>query len=228
MKRSTLAAICFALSMLLALDAYADDDVDPDAPPVEKKEEGPSTLKTLGSIGLALIGLGMVGIPAAKTFSSSLSYAQAKLNLVNLLRTNPNQAEMMAKQMEGTFAEPLAAAMKAGGMCGTTDMKTVMGSTQPTYDAMAQGMTAKFGGLMAKAKLGLMAAVGGAGLGLSGGSLVAIPIIIAILTLLAFLRLIYYKNELDSSIIRARAEILPEVNAALCSGRYIAPRLPGT
>jgi len=225
-KRSTLAAICFAFSMMLALDVQAQE-ADPDAPPAEKKEEGPSTLKTLGSIGLALVGLGMVGIPALKTFSSSLSYAQAKLNLVNLLRTNPNQAEMMMKSMEGTFAEPLAGALKAGGMCGTRDVKTVQSSTQPTYDAMAQGMSAKFGGLMAKAKLGLMAAVGGAAIGLSGGSLVFIPIIIGVLTGLAFLRLVLYKNELDANVIKARLEILPEVNSAICSGRYIAPPMPG-
>ena len=226
MKRSTLAAICFAFSMMLALDVSAQE-ADPDAPPAEKKEEGPSTLKTLGSIGLALVGFAMVGIPAAKTFSSSLSYAQAKLNLVNLLRTNPNQAEMMMKAMEGTFAEPLAAALKAGGMCGARDMKTVSGTTQPTYDAMAQGMSAKFGGLMAKAKLGLMAAVGGAAIGLSGGSLVAIPIIIGLLTGLAFLRLVLYKNELDANVIKARLEIMPEINQAICSGRYIGPPLPG-
>lgn len=211
--------------MMLALDVSAQE-ADPDAPPAEKKEEGPSTLKTLGSIGLALVGLGMVGIPALRTYSSSLSYAQAKLNLVNLLRTNPNQAEMMMKSMEGTFAEPLAGALKAGGMCGARDMKTVSGTTQPTYDAMATGMSAKFGGLMAKAKLGLMAAVGGAGLGLSGGSLVFIPIIIALLTGLAFLRLVLYKNELDANVIKARLELLPEVNNAVCSGRYIAPPLP--
>ena len=60
MKRSTLAAIAFAFAMLFALDVYAQE-ADPDAP-VEKKEEGPSTLKTLGSIGLAIVGLGMVGI----------------------------------------------------------------------------------------------------------------------------------------------------------------------
>jgi len=225
-KRSTLAAIAFAFSMLIALDVYAQE-ADPDAPPVEKKEEGPSTLKTLGSIGLAVIGLAMVGVPAAKTFSSSLSYAQAKLNLVNLLRTNPNQAEMMAKRMEGTFAEPLAAALKMGGMTGTRDMTTVSASTAPTYDATGQGMLAKFGGVLAKAKLGLMAAVGGAGLGLSGGSLIAIPIILALLTLAAFARLLWYKNDLEGTIIRARAEILPEVNAAVCSGRYVAARPPG-
>jgi hypothetical protein len=212
--------------MLLALDVYADDE-DPDAPPAEKKEEGPSTLKTLGSIGLGIVGLGIVAIPAAKTFSSSLSYAQAKLNLVNLLRTNPNQAEMMAKQMEGTFAEAIAATMKMGGAMVGQDASIIAQGTAPTYDAHGQGIVARLDGAMAKGKMGLMAAVGGAALGLSGGALVAIPIILALLTIAAFLRLLYYKNELQGTIIRARAEILPEVNAALVSGRYIPMKLPG-
>lgn len=229
MKRSTLAAICFALSMLFALDAFADDEpVDPDAPPAEKKDDNSGTLKTLGSIGLAVVGLGIVAIPAAKTFSSSLSYAQAKLNLVNLLRTNPNQAEMMAKQMEGTFAEALAASLKMGAAMIGQDAATIQSATLPTYDAHGQGIVAKLDGAMAKGKMGLMAAVGGAGLGLAGGSLVFIPIILALITVAAFLRLVYYKNELQGTIIRARAEILPEVISALVSGRYIPMKLPGS
>lgn len=226
MKRSTLAAIAFAFSLLFALDVYAQE-ADPDAP-AEKKEEEPSTLKTLGAIGLAVVGFGIVAIPALKTFSSNLSYAQAKLNLVNLLRTNPNQAEMMAKQMEGTFAEAIAATMKMGGAMVGQDAKTIAATTAPTYDAHGQGIVGKLGGAMAKGKMGLMAAVGGAGLGLSGGSLVAIPIILALLTIAAFLRLVWYKHELEGTIIRARAEILPEVNAALISGRYIPMKIPGT
>lgn len=226
MKRSTLAAICFAFSMMLALDVYAQE-ADPDAP-AEKKEEGPSTLKTLGSIGLGIIGFGIVAIPALKTFSSSLSYAQAKLNLVNLLRTNPNQAEMMAKQMEGTFAEAIAASMKMGGAMVGQDPKVIASTLAPTYDAYGQGIVGKLDGAMAKGKMGLMAAAGGAALGLTGGSLIAIPIILAVLTGAAFLRLVWYKHELQGTIIRARAEVLPEVTAALISGRYIPMKLPGT
>ncbi len=212
--------------MLLALDVSAQE-ADPDAPPAEKKEEEPSTLKTLGSIGLAIIGFGIVAIPAAKTFSSSLSYAQAKLNIVNLLRTNPNQAEMMAKQMEGTFAEAIAATMKMGGAMAGQDAATIAKATAPTYDAHGQGVVARLDGAMAKGKMGLVPGIGGAGLGLAGGSLVFIPIILAVLTIAAFLRLLYYKNELQGTIIRARAEILPEVNAAIYSGRYIPMNLPG-
>jgi hypothetical protein len=227
-KRPFIVALFFGLTLSCAIcaDALAqasEDGTEEGGEKPEKKEEGPSTLKTLGSIGLGVMGLVMVGIPAVQTFSSSLSYQSARLMLTNMLRTNPNQAHQMAKQMEGTFAEGIAAALKAGGMAGTRDLATIAQMTIPTYDGTCQGVLAKLGGTTAKAKLGIMAAVGGAGLGLSGGSMVAIPIILAVLTLLAFARLVYFKSELASNVIKARAELLPEVNAAIASGRYVAP-----
>jgi hypothetical protein len=201
-------------------DAFAQaEDGTEEGAPVEKKE-GPSTLKTLGSIGLAVAGLVIVLIPAAKTFSSSLSYQAARLMLTNFLRTNPYQAEIMAKRMEGTFAEGIAAALKMGGMLGSQDLKTIQSATAPTYDGTAQGVMAKWKGATAKAKMGIMAAVAGAAIGLSGGSYPAIPIIIALLTGAAFLRLMLYMRDLEGNIIRARAEILPEVDATVAAGRY--------
>jgi hypothetical protein len=223
-KRIHLAGLILGVATLCAVcaDAYAQEDgTEEGAPPPEKKEEGPSTLKTLGSIGLAITGLVIVLIPAVKTFSSSLSYQAARLMLTNFLRTNPYQAEQMAKRMEGTFAEAIAAALKMGGMLGTQDLKTIQGATSPTYDGAAMGIVAKWKGATAKAKVGIMAAVGGAAIGLTGGSYPAIPIIIAVLTIAAFLRLMLYIRELEANIIKARLEILPEVNAVVASGRYV-------
>jgi hypothetical protein len=230
-KRPVIAGIFLGFITMCAVCAEAvaqeADATEEGAPPKEEKKEEPSMLKTLGSIGLAVMGLVMVGIPAAKTFSSSLSYQAARLQLTNMLRTTPNQAAHMAKAMQGTFAEGIAAALKMGAMAGSQDPAVIAQTTAPTYDGTCQGISAMLQGATSKAKLGVMAAVGGAGLGLSGGSLVAIPIIIAVLTLLAFLRLVMFKSELDSNIIKARLELLPEVNAAIASGRYVAPPMPG-
>ena len=196
--------LCAASARALAQDADDDDTEQP-----EKKPEGPSTLKTLGAFGLTIVGLVIVMIPAAKTFSSSYSYAQARLMITNLLRSNPNQAEMMAKRMEGTFCEAIAAALKIGGTTGSQDPKVVASATAPTYDGTATGISARWKGDMSKAKLGLMAAAGGAIIGLTGGALPAIPVIIAVLAVLAFVRIVWFKNELDSNILRARAEMPP-------------------
>lgn len=230
MKRSHLlgllfvgATLCAVCSTAVAQDAETGDGTEQP----EKKEEGPSTLKTLAAFGLTIVGLGITLLPAVQTFSSSYSYAQAKLMLINLLRTNPNQAEQMARQMEGTWCEALANALKVGGSTQSRDLKVIVGATKPTYDGVAKGIVAKWKGSITKAKLGLMAAVGGAGIGIAGGSLPAIPVIIAILAVAAFGRLMWFVYDLEQNIIRARLEVLPEAESAVASGRYIAPPLPG-
>lgn len=224
MKRAHLAGLI--LGTILAFTvydvAYAQSPEDFAEKPEEKKEE-PSTLKTLAAFGLTTIGLIITLIPAAKTFTSNSSYAQSKLSLISLLRTNPHQAEFMAKKMEGTYCEGIAAALKIGASTGTQDLTVIRSATAPTYDGVAQGVVGKWKGDAAKAKIGLMAAVAGAGIGLAGGSLVFIPIILATLAVGAFLRLLWFAHDLDSQILRARAEVLPEVDAAIASGRYRAP-----
>lgn len=225
MKRAHLAGIFLGLATLFAVCsvASAQDAPEDGTEQPEKKEEGPTTLKTIGALGLTIVGFGMIMIPAARTFSSSYSYEQARLMLVNLLRTNPYQAEMMAKKMKGTFCEAISAALKAGGMMQSQDWKIVNAATLPTYDATGQGIAAAWKGDVGKAKLGLMAAAGGAVIGLTGGSFPAIPVIIALCAVAAFLRLLWFLRELDSSLMRARAEIMPEVDSAVTSGRFRGP-----
>lgn len=228
MKRKHILGLAFAAVTVCAVSAFAQEAAnDPDAPPVEEKKEEPSALKTLGSIGLAVVGFGVVLIPAVQTFSSNYSYAQSKLMLINLLRTNPNQAEQMAHQMKGTFCEAIAAALKIGGSTQSRDMAVIQSATKPSYDGVGQGLSAKHKAAIGKAKLGVGAALAGAGIGISGGSLIAIPIILAVLAAAAFVRLLLFKHQFDESMIKARAEVLPEAEAAIASGRYIAPPMPG-
>jgi hypothetical protein len=129
----------------------------------------------------------------------------------------------MAKKMEGTYCEAIAAALKIGATAQTQDITVIRQATAPTYDGVAQGVVGKWKGDAGKAKIGLMAAVAGAGIGLAGGSLVFIPIILAVLAISAFLRLLWFAHDLNGQILRARAEVLPEVDAAIASGRYRAP-----
>lgn len=221
MKRAHLAGLFLGILTVFAVCevAYAQSPEDFEEKPDEKKEE-PSTLKTVAAFGLTAVGLLIVCIPAMKTFNSNSSYAQSKLSMINLLRTNPHQAEFMAKKMEGTYCEAIAGALKIGGTAAGQDLATIKATTGPTYDGVAQGIVGKWKGDAAKAKVGLMAAVAGAGIGLAGGSLVFIPIILAVLAVSAFLRLLWFAHDLNSQILRARAEVLPEVDSAIASGRY--------
>lgn len=224
MKRAHLAGLILGVITAFAVYdvAYAQSPEDFEEKPEEKKE-GPSTLKTVAAFGLTAAGLIICFIPAAKTFTSNSSYAQSKLTLINLLRTNPAQAAIIGKRMEGTYCEAIVAALKIGASTGTQDIATIRAATAPTYDGVAQGVVGKWKGDAAKAKVGLMAAIAGAGIGLAGGSLVFIPIILAVLAISAFLRLLWFAHDLNGQILRARAEVLPEVDATIAAGRYRAP-----
>ncbi|CAN5880278.1 hypothetical protein BH11MYX3_BH11MYX3_15010 [soil metagenome] len=231
MKRAHLAGWILGLATICAVCATAaaqpSEEEGDGTEQKEKKEEGPSTLKTLASYGLAILGLGIGLIPVTKTFSSSYSYAQARLMITNMLRTNPYQAEMMAKKMAGTFCEAIAVALKTGGTTRSQDLAIVSSATKPTYDGIAMAVAARWKADVGKAKLGVMAAGGGAAVGLAGGSWPAIPVIIAVIAVLGFARLLWFNHELGSSIMRGRAEVLPEVDQAIVSGRYVAPLPPG-
>ncbi|MDX2093405.1 MAG: hypothetical protein SFX73_36510 [Kofleriaceae bacterium] len=220
MRRPHLAALVLGFAFLVANYelAMAQEDESTEGEKKEKPAES-NTLKVLGSYALVVVGATVIGIAVAKTFSSNLSYPQARLMLVNFLRANPYQAEMIAKRMEGTFGEAIAAALKIGGMTGTDDPAAVAQATAPTYDATGQAVVTKWGISISKAKLAAAAAVAGAAIAISEARVV--PVIVAVLALLGFLRLFLYKNEVESNIIRARAELLPEVDRACASGRFV-------
>ncbi|MDB4960376.1 MAG: hypothetical protein JWP01_375 [Myxococcales bacterium] len=226
MRRIHAAALVFGIATLFATvelaSAQAEDTTEEGAPVEKKPESTGSTLKTVGSYVLGAVGLGLLLISVTKTFGG-LSYPAARLSLINLLRTNPNQAEMVAKGMEGTFGEAIGAAMKMGAMGGTTDPAILSSMTVPSYDGTGTAIAARWGALIGKGKLALMAAGGGFVLGLTGDGFPVIPFIMALLAVGCFVRVFLYKSEVESTIVRARHEVLPEVNTAMASGRYAFP-----
>lgn len=177
---------------------------------------------------LAIIGLVAVGVLVVGTFGSNLKYMHARMMLINLLRTNPYQVERVSATMQGTFFEGITAALKTGAMMGSRDPSVIAQATRPAYDAAVGAAAMKWKMTFGKAKLAGGAALGGAVLPIIGGKNPPIPVVI--LGLLAavgvgwiFLR----KMEVDDSIIKARAEVLPEAERALIDGRYVAPPKAG-
>jgi hypothetical protein len=63
-------------------------------------------------------------------------------------------------------------------------------------------------------------------LGLSAGFPPILVIVLAVGVGIGFLWLFFYKAEVDRCMIRARAEILPEVDRAFVDGRYAFPPAP--
>lgn len=231
MKRTYLPGLVLAVGLGLAslsattsvAFAQSDDEIAEDeGAPAASKEAGPSTLKTVGAYALGLVGLGMLLVAASRTFGG-LSYPSARLSLVNLMRTQPNQAERVALNMKDSFGEAVGAAMKTAAMAGSTDPKVIASATTPTYDAIGQAIVAKWSGVLTKGKLGLLAAGGGVVLGLTNGGFPVGPFVLALLAVLCFARVFVHKMSVENTLVRARAEVLPEVDRALASGRYVFP-----
>jgi hypothetical protein len=192
----------------------------------------------------------MVLLPLMKALASNLSYPSARLMLTNLFRTNPNKAEMVCKSLPGTFFEPLAGTLNALSMAGTRDPAVVAQAGRPTYDAVGTAVVMGYKTHLTKAKIGLMLCVGALVLKVAMADKpdktaddpnydptadvaeVEEPgffsgpgplIIIAVLAGLGIAWIYARKVELERSIVRARAELLPELEKAVLEGRYQFP-----
>ena len=183
-------------------------------------------MKTLLSYGLGAVGFGMMLVALTTVVAANLNYASGKYTLVNMLRSAPNRGEMVLKSAPMTFYEPLHAVMKTLAMCRTSDPGLIAKTSPPTYDGACAGIAGKWTALMVKAKLGLMAVGGGLAVGLSKDTF---PILLTIVTALAggvFLWIYLKKEESERSLMRARAEVLPEVERCFIENRYILPPAP--
>jgi hypothetical protein len=181
---------------------------------------------TVGSYLLALVGFGMMLSAVAKTLTSNLKYIYTRPLLINALRANANHAERLCKTAPDSYFGAIAAAIKTAAMCQSRDYKVVVGATIPSYDAAAMGISMKWKQLVGRVKLAVMAAGGAVVIGMSQGVPPILVIVLAAGVGIGFLWLFFYKQEVDRSMVRARAEILPEVDRAFVDGRYAFPPQP--
>jgi hypothetical protein len=176
---------------------------------------------------LAIAGLVTVAVFVVGTFGANLKYMHARMMLVNLLRTNPYQVERVSATMQGTFFEGITAALKTGAMMGSRDPTIITQATRPAYDAAAGAASTKWKMTLDKAKLAAGASLAGSALPLATGKAPPIPVIIIGVLACAGLGWIWLrKMEVDSAIVKARGEVLPEAERALIDGRYVAPPKP--
>ncbi len=207
-------------------------------------------MKLLLSYGIALTGLGVVILALLKALATNLSYPSARLMLTNLFRTNPNKAEQVCKSLPGTFFEPLAATFTTIGQVGLRDANIVVQTTRPTFDGVAKGVVQGFNGHLTKAKLGMIAVVMALVLSVlmavkkdkkpddpnydptadvaeeDEPGFFSGPGPLVILFLLAgggFGWIYARKLELERCLVRARAELLPELEKSIIEGRYQFP-----
>jgi hypothetical protein len=177
-------------------------------------------VKTLLSYGLALGGLGLMIYVVIVTLGINLRYPGARLAMLNALRTSVNQAEYLCRAVPGTFFEAIGSAIKLGAMAQTTDIAVLAQTTRPGYDATIAMINQKWKTVFGHAKKAVLLSAGGVGLALSNHTMPVLHIILGIGVLGAAIWVFMAKLETERSIIRARAELLPELDAAFAAGRY--------
>jgi hypothetical protein len=174
---------------------------------------------------LAIGGVAMIAFLVVKTIGG-LQYRDARTTLVNLLRSNPNHAELLCRNASGSFQEAIGAALKTAAMAQTRDPNVVSKTSRPAYDAAAMGVTMGWKALLGKAKLAVMAAGGGLVVGITSNKATIPLYLLAIAAGLGAVWLFFHTKEIERTLVLARAEILPEVDRAFVEGRYQLPPAP--
>jgi hypothetical protein len=144
------------------------------------------------------------------------------------LRKSANHAELLCKSGKETYFAAIGEAIKTGAMMQSRDPKVLVGATAPAYDAAGKAVLVKWGMLLGRVKLGAMAAGGAVVVAATKGFPPIAVLILAIGVGIGYLWLFLYKAEIERCIVRARAEILPEVDRAFVEGRYVFPPPPPT
>jgi hypothetical protein len=178
-------------------------------------------VKAFLSYALSLAGLGFVVAAVIGAQLANLSYPKARLEIINMLRTSVNKAAFLCKTAKNTFYEPLGEAIKIGAMSQTTDPSVIGMATKPGYDAGCQAVTMHWKTLFGRGKKGVMLVAAGVALAIVAKTNPALHIVIAVLTGGAAVWFITTKLENERSLVRAKAEILPEVDRGFVEGRFL-------
>ncbi len=180
-------------------------------------------MKEVLSYLLALGGAGIVAYAVSLAMAVNTNYPAARFRIINSLRTQPWQAEMMTKAKPGSFFDGIHAAMKTGGMIGLRDPELIAQATRPSYDAAAISVGFTWKAILGKLKLGGGAVLGGLALALGVHTNPALHIILAVGAVIAAVWLFVTKNDCERYVMLARLEILPDVDRAIAEGRYGKP-----
>jgi hypothetical protein len=176
-------------------------------------------LSYLLSIGGALILAYTVSVARAV----NCDYPSARFRIINALRTQPWQAEVMTKTKPGSFYDGIHAAMKIGGSMGLRDPEMIAMGTRPSYDGALIKVTLKWKSIMGTLKMAALGLVGGVTLALGVHTNPALHIILLVLGIGAAIWLFITKNDCERYVTLARLEILPDVDRAIAEGRYGKP-----
>ena len=178
-------------------------------------------MKVFLSYALSLGGLGLVIAAALGAYMVNLSYPAARLRMMNMLRTSVNQAEIACRAAKNTFYEPIGAAIKIGAMAQTRDLSIIQQSTKPGYEAAVTSVMMHWKKLFGRGKMGALGVAGGLALAISEKANPTLHVIVLVLGAIGAVYFVVTRMENERSLVRAKAELLPELDRAFAEGRYV-------
>ena len=180
-------------------------------------------MKEVLSYLLSIGGAGIVAYAVSVAMAVNCDYPSARFRIINSLRTQPWQAEVMTKTKPGSFFDGIHSAMKIGGSMGLRDPELIAMGTRPAYDSVAVFVTLKWKSILGKLKTGAVGLVGGATLAIGVHTNPALHIILLVGGIGAGIWIFVTKNDCERYVMLARLEILPEVDRSIAEGRYGKP-----
>jgi hypothetical protein len=182
-------------------------------------------VKVVLSYLLALGGAGIVAYATMLVVAINCDYPSSRFKIIQALRMQPWQAEVMTNTKPGSFYDGIHAAMKTAGQLGLRDPVMLQKATLPSYDAAISLIPMKWKPILGKLKTGGGAVVAGLGLAISASAMPAVHIILLVGVVVAVIYTFSVKRDSERYVMLARHEILPEVEACIAAGRYGVPPL---
>jgi hypothetical protein len=150
-------------------------------------------------------------------------YMFEKMRIIHLLRTMPNQAELVCRVAKGSFTEAIGASMKTLAMMKSKDPNVVTQGSKPGYDAALPMIKMYWGKQIKRGRAALGLSIAGVVLAFVSTASAVLQILLLLATIGAAVYAILYKLDVDRSLMLARLEVLPEVERAFVEGRYVLP-----
>jgi hypothetical protein len=173
-----------------------------------------------------LVSFGGAGILAYAVWLAAAvncNYAAVRFQLINMLRTQPWQAEIMTKTNPWSFLDGLHSAMKIAGSTGLRDPDQVAMASRPSYDASTVMIGLHWKNILGKVKMGGLGLLGGLVVAFGVGTLPVLHIILVVGGIAAAIWIVVTKTDCERYVTLARLEILPEIDRAIAEGRYGKP-----
>jgi len=173
------------------------------------------------SYAITLTGFALVIAAVLGGYAVNLSYPAARLRLMSALRISVNQAEIMCRAAKHTFYEPIGSAIKTGAMVPVLDINIISMTTKPGYDAAVMQVKMHWKKLYGRGKKGIALVIAGLAIAIAVKTSPILHIIVAVISIGAGIWFVVTKNDNERSLVRARGELLPELDRAFAEGRYL-------